>query len=76
VGFALEAGEGVTRARQKLERKQLDLIVLNRAEEPGSGFEQETNRVALITAGEVQELEMMSKSEVAERILDAIEPLL
>ncbi len=76
VGFALEAGEGVPRARQKLERKQLDLIVLNRADEPGSGFEQETNRVALITAGDVQELEMMSKSEVAERILDAIEPLL
>ncbi len=47
MGFALEAGEGVPRARQKLERKQLDLIVLNRADEPGSGFEQETNRVAL-----------------------------
>lgn len=76
VGFALEAGEGEARARQKLQQKQLDLVVLNYVGEPDSGFEAETNRVALITTGEVTQLELMSKRDVAERILDAVERLL
>ena len=76
VGFALEVGDGVDRARQKLEKKRLDLVVLNRADEPGSGFESETNRVTLVTASEEAALERMPKGDVAERILDAVERLL
>jgi len=76
VGFALETQDGIARARQKLERKQLDLIVLNLAREPGSGFETSSNRVSLITRDEVQELPTLPKTEVAERLLDRIETLL
>lgn len=76
VGFALESHDGVPHAREKLERKQLDLIVLNMACEPGSGFESSSNRVSLITRDDIEELPRMSKSKVAERLLDRIETLL
>jgi phosphopantothenoylcysteine decarboxylase/phosphopantothenate--cysteine ligase len=75
VGFALEAGSGEKRARQKLEEKRLDLIVLNRADELGSGFEVDTNRVTFITANGVRPLEFLTKEEVADRILDEVERL-
>jgi phosphopantothenoylcysteine decarboxylase/phosphopantothenate--cysteine ligase len=73
VGFALEIGNGIERARQKLEAKQLDFIVLNRADEPGSGFEQETNRVTLVSPDDARELPMQPKREVAEQVLDEVE---
>lgn len=76
VGFALEMGEGVERAREKLGRKGLDLIVLNRADEEGSGFEVDTNRVTLVTGDDARRLDRMTKREVAERVLDEIETLL
>ena len=76
VGFALETSEGVQRARGKLDRKGLDLIVLNMANEPGAGFDVETNRVTLISRTETVPLLQMSKHEVAERLLDAVELLL
>jgi phosphopantothenoylcysteine decarboxylase/phosphopantothenate--cysteine ligase len=76
VGFALEMGEGVERAREKLGRKRLDLIVLNPADEEGSGFEVDTNRVTLVTAEDARPLDRMTKKEVAERVLDEIEALL
>jgi phosphopantothenoylcysteine decarboxylase/phosphopantothenate--cysteine ligase len=74
VGFALETGDAVTKARQKLQRKQLDLIVVNDALQPGAGFEVDTNRVVLLDRqGQTQNVPMGSKREVAEAILDAIE---
>jgi len=76
VGFALETSEGVQRARGKLDRKGLDLIVLNMANEPGAGFDVETNVVTLISRTETVNLPQMSKHEVAERLLDAVELLL
>jgi phosphopantothenoylcysteine decarboxylase / phosphopantothenate---cysteine ligase len=76
VGFALESEDGQVRAKQKLERKQLDLVVLNMAREPGSGFETGTNRISLITKDDVEDLPRMPKSEVAERLLDRVEALL
>ena len=48
VGFALETGDALAKGRAKLERKDLDLIVVNDALEPGAGFEVDTNRVALL----------------------------
>ena len=48
VGFALETGDALAKGRAKLERKDLDLIVVNDALEPGAGFEHDTNRVALL----------------------------
>jgi phosphopantothenoylcysteine decarboxylase / phosphopantothenate---cysteine ligase len=75
VGFALETGPGLDRAREKLKSKRLDLIVLNDATEAGAGFEVPTNRVTLITAHDVTPLPLLSKEEVAERILDRVESL-
>lgn len=73
VGFALEAGRDLERARAKLRRKQLDLIVLNPADEPGSGFETDTNRVSIVSADTAQDLALLPKRAVAERILDEVE---
>ena len=76
VGFALETEPGVERARAKLERKALDLIVLNEAGRPGSGFETDTNQVTFVTARESRALPLLSKRQVAERLLDEVEAML
>ena len=74
VGFALETGDAMAKGRAKLERKDLDLIVVNDALEPGAGFEVDTNRVALLDReGSARILPLQSKREVAEAILDAVE---
>jgi phosphopantothenoylcysteine decarboxylase / phosphopantothenate---cysteine ligase len=74
VGFALETSDGISNARQKLKAKNLDLVVLNNAREPGAGFGVDTNRVTLIGRdGTQQELELMSKTDLAEVLLDRIE---
>jgi phosphopantothenoylcysteine decarboxylase / phosphopantothenate---cysteine ligase len=74
VGFALETSNGTANAKEKLHNKNLDLIVLNNANEPGAGFGVDTNRVTLIDkAGKQEELELMSKIDLAEILLDRIE---
>jgi phosphopantothenoylcysteine decarboxylase/phosphopantothenate--cysteine ligase len=74
VGFALETGDALAKGRAKLERKDLDLIVVNDALEQGAGFEVDTNRVALLDRdGAAQILPLQSKRDVAEAILDAVE---
>ena len=74
VGFALETGDALAKGLAKLERKDLDLIVVNDALEPGAGFEKDTNRVALLGRdGSRRILPLQSKREVAEAILDQVE---
>jgi len=75
VGFALEVGgNGLARAQAKLREKDLDAIILNDAHEPGAGFEVTTNRVTIIRRnGEPIELPLLSKRDVADKILDAVE---
>ncbi len=74
VGFALETGDALAKGLAKLERKALDLIVVNDALEPGAGFEKDTNRVALLGRdGSRRILPLQSKREVAEAILDVVE---
>jgi phosphopantothenoylcysteine decarboxylase / phosphopantothenate---cysteine ligase len=74
VGFALETGDALAKGRMKLERKDLDFIVVNDALEPGAGFEHDTNRVAVLGRdGTPQILPLQSKRDVAEAILDAVE---
>jgi phosphopantothenoylcysteine decarboxylase/phosphopantothenate--cysteine ligase len=75
VGFALETGDAVTKGAAKRERKHLDLIVVNDAQEPGAGFDVETNRVTLVTGDRRVELPLASKRHVAEAILDAVQDL-
>ncbi|HEX7089049.1 MAG TPA: bifunctional phosphopantothenoylcysteine decarboxylase/phosphopantothenate--cysteine ligase CoaBC [Longimicrobiales bacterium] len=77
VGFALETHDAMANAREKLERKALDLIVLNEATAPGAGFEVETNRVVIIDrSGASEALPLMSKHDVAEALLDRVAALL
>jgi phosphopantothenoylcysteine decarboxylase / phosphopantothenate---cysteine ligase len=77
VGFAAETQDILQQAREKLERKSLDLIVANDVSAPDSGFAVDTNRVMLIhRSGEVESLPLLSKEEVAERVCDRIAALL
>jgi phosphopantothenoylcysteine decarboxylase/phosphopantothenate--cysteine ligase len=73
IGFAAETGDLVARARGKLLDKALDLIVANDVSEPGAGFGTDTNRATLLDrAGRCEALPLMSKHELAHRILDAV----
>jgi len=77
VGFAAESEDIVENARQKLEKKQLDLIVANDITDASSGFGVDTNKVTLIDRdGKVESLPLLSKTEVADRILDRVVELL
>jgi phosphopantothenoylcysteine decarboxylase/phosphopantothenate--cysteine ligase len=74
VGFALETGGGLPRAREKLRSKRLDYVVLNDALEPGAGFEVTTNKVTLLgRSGGPTHLPLLAKRDVAQRILDLVE---
>lgn len=73
VGFAAESERVEEYARKKLEKKQLDLIVANDITEEGAGFKGDTNKVMIIDkGGEKQDLPMMTKAEVAGRLLQTI----
>ena len=71
VGFAAETNDVLAHARDKLARKNLDMIVANDVTRPGAGFDVDTNIVTLITKDGQEALPMMSKAEVAQRILDS-----
>ncbi len=74
IGFAMETDNVVENARQKLVDKHLDLIVLNDLNVPGAGFAVDTNVVTFIEPdGHLQEWPLMSKHNVADRILDWLE---
>ncbi len=76
VGFAAETEQLIRNATEKLQRKNLDLIVANDLTQPGAGFRTDTNVVKILDrAGKVEELPCLSKEETARRILDRIETL-
>ncbi len=76
VGFAAETGS-LERAPDKLRRKGADLLVANDVAEPGSGFGSETNRVTILGAdGSHEDLPLLAKREVADRLLDRVAVLL
>lgn len=73
VGFAAESNDIVANAKKKLEGKKLDMIVANDITAADSGFGVDTNKVILIDKkGKVEKLPLMSKREVADRILDGV----
>lgn len=77
VGFSAETENLVANATDKVRRKSLDLIVANDITDPDSGFGRDTNRVVLIDRElRVEELPLLSKYEVSNRILDRIVTLL
>jgi phosphopantothenoylcysteine decarboxylase / phosphopantothenate---cysteine ligase len=72
VGFAAETGS-LERAPDKLRRKGADLLVANDVAEAGSGFGTDTNRVSILGAdGSREDLPLLSKREVADRLLDRV----
>ncbi len=71
-GFSMETEHMLENSRAKLEKKNIDMIVANNLKQEGAGFGTDTNVVTLLTKDETVELPMMSKEEVAERLLDRI----
>jgi len=72
-GFALETNNEIKNATAKLNRKNLDIIVLNSLKEPGAGFEYSTNKITIIDKyNNIDKFELKSKEEAARDILDKI----
>lgn len=77
IGFAAEVDDIEKNAIVKMQNKNLDMIVANKVGEPHSGFGSDTNLVKIIDRdGNVEELPLLSKSEVAMKILDRIVEML
>jgi len=72
IGFAAETSDLVMNARTKLKSKNLDAVVANDVSLPGAGFDSETNAVTIVSADTELELPLMSKIDVAHRILDEV----
>lgn len=76
IGFAAESRDLLAAARAKLGRKRCDLIVANDVTRAGAGFDADTNAVSFVwPGGDVEELPLLPKREVAERLLDRVEKL-
>ena len=75
-GFAMETSDLVNRARGKLQKKNLDMIVGNNVKVAGAGFGTDTNVVTFITADKTEQLEIMSKDSVAMKLLDRLAEML
>ncbi len=71
-GFSMETENMEQNSREKLKKKNLDLIVANNLKESGAGFGTDTNIVTLLSETETVQLPLMSKEEVADRLLDYI----
>mgnify|MGYP005758199683 CR=1 FL=1 len=72
VGFALETHNESANAREKLQKKNLDMIVLNSLNDPGAGFKHDTNKVTIIEKEATTAFELKRKTEVANDIVNLI----
>jgi phosphopantothenoylcysteine decarboxylase/phosphopantothenate--cysteine ligase len=73
VGFALETNNELENAKEKLKRKNLDMIVLNSLKEEGAGFKYDTNKITIIDKkGSIDKFPLLTKNEVAANIFDYI----
>lgn len=73
VGFALETQNEVENAKGKLQKKNLDMIVLNSLRDEGAGFKKDTNKIRILTQNDLKEFNLKSKNEVAKDIFDFIQ---
>lgn len=71
-GFSMETENMLENSKAKLEKKHVDMIVANNLKQTGAGFGTDTNIVTFITKNDVVELEIMSKDEVSEKLIDYI----
>lgn len=76
VGFALETNDEVEHAKDKLERKNLDFIVLNSLNDKGAGFRHDTNKITIIDKNSVTEYPLKDKKEVAADIINHLAEIL
>jgi phosphopantothenoylcysteine decarboxylase / phosphopantothenate---cysteine ligase len=72
IGFAAETNDVVEYARSKMKKKNLDLVVANDITKAGAGFNTDTNIATILTASAELELPLMSKRDLADRILDEV----
>lgn len=72
VGFALETTDEQANAHRKLEKKNLDFIVLNSLNDKGAGFAHDTNKITIILQKEEREFPLKQKAEVARDIIDSL----
>jgi len=73
VGFALETNDEEQNAQSKLERKNLDFIVLNSLNDAGAGFQHDTNKITIISRdGQVKKFDLKPKTQVAEDIVNEL----
>ena len=76
VGFAMETQNLLANAREKLKKKNMDLIVANNLREEGAGFRTDTNIITIIDrAGKTESLGKMTKIEAADAILDRVKKI-
>ena len=73
VGFALETQNEEENAKAKLQKKNLDMIVLNSLKDEGAGFKNDTNKIKILTPNDIFEFSLKSKEHVAKDILNFIE---
>ena len=72
IGFALETNDEVAHAQGKLQRKNLDFIVLNSLRDAGAGFRYDTNKITIISNTDIKEYPLKPKAEVARDIVDEL----
>lgn len=72
MGFALETHNESANAREKLRKKNLNMIVLNSLNDPGAGFAHDTNQVTIIEENATHSFELKPKSELAQDIVNLI----
>lgn len=71
-GFALETQDEAAHAREKLQRKRFDFIVLNSLNDEGAGFRCDTNKITILTDNDSRSYPLKSKTEVAADIIDRL----
>ena len=77
IGFALETNDEIVNANRKLQKKNLDFIVLNSLNDKGAGFQHDTNKIKIIkNSGESIKFELKQKTEVAEDIVNELVKLI
>lgn len=75
VGFALETNNEIVNAKEKLEKKNLDFIVLNSTQNKGTTFKADDNKISIITKNEIIDFDKKPKTQVAQDIINQIEKL-
>ena len=72
MGFALETNNELENAKGKLQKKNLNMVILNSLQDAGAGFKHDTNKISIVEVDQVTSFELKSKTEVAQDIVQTI----